>query len=353
MSKPRSLLTVAITVLLAMSTLVHAADDLVVSRFGDYLEALRRQAGIPGMVAAIVDQNGVTWERPFGYQDVDRIIAARLNTPFELDGVTEAIAASLVLRCAANGLLSLDDRVGKFVPSSPDAGATLAELLSHTSGAPGAPNFSYRPERLAPIAAAIAACTETTYRSAVAAFLDQLAMVDSVPASDIVGLTAPAEGFTAPTLQRYADVLSRLATPYTVDARGRATPSASVRAPLTPAAGLISTVRDLEQFDLALKNGIVPADWLARAWTPPIDATGRPLPHGYGWFVQAYNGERVVWQFGVNDNGTSSLLLSIPRRGLTLILLANSPGLARPFPLSAGDVTVSPFARLFLSIFLR
>jgi len=36
-----------------------------------------------------------------------------------------------------------------------------------------------------------------------------------------------------------------------------------------------------------------------------------------------------------------------------LILLANSQGLVRPFNLSAGDVTVSPFARLFLSVFVR
>jgi len=226
-------------------------------------------------------------------------------------------------------------------------------LLSHTSGAPGAPTYAFRPERLGPIAAAIATCTETTYRSAVAAFLDQLAMIDSVPASDVVALTPPAEGFTASALQRYGDVLRQQATPYTIDARGRATPSSRIPSTLTPGSGLISTVRDLEQFDLALKNGIVPSDWLARAWTPPTDAAGRPLPHGYGWFVQAYNGERIVWQFGVNDNGTSSLMLSIPRRGLTLILLANSPGLARPLPLSDGDITVSPFARLFLSIFLR
>jgi len=47
------------------------------------------------------------------------------------------------------------------------------------------------------------------------------------------------------------------------------------------------------------------------------------------------------------------MIIMLPRRGLTLILLANSQGLARPFPLSAGDVTVSPFARLFLSIFAR
>ena len=47
------------------------------------------------------------------------------------------------------------------------------------------------------------------------------------------------------------------------------------------------------------------------------------------------------------------MIIMVPRRGVTLIMLANSQGLARPFSLSAGDVTVSPFARLFLSIFVR
>jgi hypothetical protein len=69
--------------------------------------------------------------------------------------------------------------------------------------------------------------------------------------------------------------------------------------------------------------------------------------------VQSYNGEPIVWQFGVSDSGSSSMILTAPFRGLTLILLANSSGLARPFGLEAGDVTVSPFARLFLEIFVR
>ena len=117
---------------------------------------------------------------------------------------------------------------------------------------------------------------------------------------------------------------------------------------------MISTVRDLEQFDLALKKGVLlRPEWRVLAWTPPTDANGQPLPHAYGWFVQTYNGERIVWQFGVSDNASSSMVIAVPTRGLTLILLANSQGLARPFELSAGDVTVSPFARLFLSIFVR
>jgi hypothetical protein len=167
-------------------------------------------------------------------------------------------------------------------------------------------------------------------------------------------LKAPAEGFTESALQRYAASLERLAMPYAVDARGRATPSSYAAPTLTPASGMISTIVDLERFDLALKSGFVMRpEWRAVAWTPPVGASGRPLPHAYGWFVQTYNSGPVVWQFGVSDGASSSMIITLPQRGLTMILLANSSGLARPFDLSVGDVTVSPFARLFLSVFVR
>jgi len=353
MRRPLLLLTMALS--LSVGALVHAADDFVLSRFSEYLGSLRTQAGIPGLAAAIVGPASVNWEAAFGLQDVERNIHTRLDTPFQLDGTTQAIAASLAARCAQDGWLSLDDPVSKLAPSSPDAAATIRQLLTHTTAGANGLTFSYRPERLAPVAPAISSCTDSTYRWGMFYLLFKvLAMTDSVPGSDVVRLTAPAEGFSASDLQRYSDVLRRLATPYAVDARGRATPSSYVASTLTPASGLISTVLDLEKFDLALKNGKVmfPAT-LARAWTPPTGANGQPLPHASGWFVQAYNGEPIVWQFGVSDNASSSMLITVPRRGLTLILLANSQGLARPFALSAGDVTVSPFARLFLSIFVR
>jgi len=72
-----------------------------------------------------------------------------------------------------------------------------------------------------------------------------------------------------------------------------------------------------------------------------------------GWFVQSYRGEPVVWQFGVVENVSSSMMIMLPRRGLTLILLANSDGLVKSFPLTEGDVAVSPFAKLFLAAFVR
>ena len=72
-----------------------------------------------------------------------------------------------------------------------------------------------------------------------------------------------------------------------------------------------------------------------------------------GWFVQTYNGEKVVWQFGMAENASSSLMIMLPARGLTLILMANSDGLVKLYSPANGDVTLSPFARLFLNLFVR
>jgi hypothetical protein len=67
--------------------------------------------------------------------------------------------------------------------------------------------------------------------------------------------------------------------------------------------------------------------------------------------VQKYNAETVVWQFGLINGGYSSLILKIPAKKLTLILLANSDGLSSFFDLPSGDVTKSLFALLFLRLF--
>jgi CubicO group peptidase (beta-lactamase class C family) len=184
-------------------------------------------------------------------------------------------------------------------------------------------------------------------------------MVDSVPGANIVDIKRGDEGVPHPDdAARYAAVLQRRATPYAVDNRDRASagsyPASSEV--LTPASGLVTTVRDLAEFDRALKDKdeiLLQADTLNAAWSAPVDASGRALPHGLGWFVQNYDGEKVVWQFGVTDNASSSLMIMLPARGLTLIVMANSDRLVRPFPLEEGDVSLSPFARLFLNLFVR
>lgn len=351
----RRQLSVIVLAMLCVGSASLGADDLVLTRLADYIEALRNQLAIPGLSAAIIGPNDILWARGFGQQDIARAVAVRPDTPFHVDGVTQMFTAALVLRCVEEGTLSLDDVIGTFVSDSPDATATIRQLLTHTSGSPSDLVFASRPDRLAPLMRVVRACAVGSYRKTLANLLDRLAMTDSVPGPDVTVIKPPAEGIPTPAAaDRYARVLQRLAQPYAVGAQGRPVLSEYAATTLTPAGGLIATVLDFAQFDLALKQGILlRADTLAVAWRAPVNAAGQRLPHGMGWFVQQHNGEPIVWQFGSSESGSSSLVITAPARGLTMILLANSNGLSRPFLPSPGDVTLSPFARLFLGLFVR
>jgi CubicO group peptidase (beta-lactamase class C family) len=338
----RSLLGLAVGVLFLATRAGLHADDYVNGRFGEYLDSLRVQTGIPGLAAAVVGRSDILWERAFGYEDSDRAIVARTDTPVHVDGLTEMFTASLVMRCVEQGRLSLDDRLGRFKASSPDANLTLRQVLTHTSES----GYSYRPDRIDVLSLAIRSCTGDSFRETLANLLDQVGMADSVPGPDVIYLVPPAEGVLTSEFQRYGRILDRLAVPYAVDAQKKTSRSAYSATTLTPTSGLISTVRDFAKFDVSLKSGVVMQnETLATAWR----ATGGP--HGIGWFVQTYNGEKVVWQFGAGENGSSSMAITLPTRSLTLILIANSNGLAKGFGLSAGDILASPFARAFLGLY--
>ncbi len=334
----------------------QAQQGIVYEVFGAYLDSLRDQAGIPGLAAALVDTNGIVWERAYGRQDLGSFIATRTDTPFHADGLTQMFTSVMALRCAEERRLALDDRLGDFRVDTVEPDATIHQLLTHTSGQPGSLTFAYKPERLDPLWRVLRSCTIDSYRESLANLFKQLAMVDSVPGANILTIVPPAEGVPFPEdVERYTAVLRRRATPYAVDDRRRTSQSTypESAAVLTPATGVITTVRDLANFDLALKQGILlERGTLEHAWSTPV-TNGVPLPHGMGWFSQFYNGEKVAWQFGMTQNASSSLMITLPNRGLTLILMANSDGLVRLYSPANGDITLSPFARLFLNVFVR
>jgi CubicO group peptidase (beta-lactamase class C family) len=354
----RSVRIVAIVLIAACVTLPQgtSAQSLTFSLFERYLESLRQQAGIPGLSAAIVQNRTVVWEHGFGLQDVESSVVATPSTPYVVGGLTETLSSVLLLKCVERGLLYLDDPIRRWTSAIPESGATVRHVLAHaSSGSPGA-SFRHDPSRYAALSAAIDDCADMPYRKALAqAVLDPLAMIDSVPGHD-VGDASNGERnlFDQGSLERYAAVIGRLATPYKVDrSSGRATRSDFPPRTLNAATGLIATVRDLARFDAALDDrDLLRGETLALAWSNMVSSGGATLPFGLGWFVQPYNADRLVWHFGLLPDSYSSLLLKVPNRNLTLILLANSDGLSAGFSLGDGDVTSSLFARLFLRLFV-
>jgi CubicO group peptidase (beta-lactamase class C family) len=178
-------------------------------------------------------------------------------------------------------------------------------------------------------------------------------MRDSVPGTDLWHSdTVLREGeFEGEDVDRYRQVLERMAVPYKVDSRGRAERTELPPMPMSATGGLVSTVRDLARLDAALDSTVIlRQETLDKAWNPLITPRGFVSPMGLGWFVQSHRNERVVWHFGLIGGAYSSLMMKLPDRKLTFILLANSDRLSAPFQLPSGNVTRSLFATLFLRL---
>lgn len=80
----------------------------------------------------------------------------------------------------------------------------------------------------------------------------------------------------------------------------------------------------------------------------PRSSGGQVLPYAAGWFVQEYETLTLHWHYGWLPNAYSGLILIVPEREASLILLANSDGLSGGFDLGHGDLLRSPFAKAFL-----
>ena len=343
---PFRLPCVLLIVFLSAQHAVHA-QGFAFGLFRRYLEPLRVQTGIPGLSAAIVQNGRIVWEDASGWADVERSIALRMDTPFFIADLSQTLGATLLMQRVERGDLEIEDRVNRWMSTVPD-GVTVRHVLTHTTTG----SYSYNPDRFSVLTPIIEFYTKEPYRLTLAReILGRLTMNDSVPGYDLDQPTAfMREIFDSAALERYQSVLRRMAVPYRID-RGRPIRSniSPRNPPIDASTGLVTSVLDLVKFDAALDDEVLIGPGLLGYMR---NGAQPGTPRGLGWFVQAYNGERLVWHFGISPNAYSSLILKVPSRNLTLILLANSDGLSAPFALERGDVTTSLFAKLFLTLFV-
>jgi CubicO group peptidase (beta-lactamase class C family) len=365
---PRTLIGVATAVAMAVVTGGHssAQQPSIFSPGGSlpvldaYLEPLRQQAGIPGMSVAVLSDGKVIWEKGYGFANIATRERAAADTPYLVGDLSQTLAAALLLQCVEQRRITLDDPISRYGVPASEPDATLRGLLSHAPPKDSREPFFYSPDRFAQLTPLMEYCAPQPYRKSVAhRILNRYVMRDSVPGTDLDDplFVLPEGQFDDEDVARYRATLKKIAVPYRVTSRTRADRVDLPLIPMNASNGLVSTVRDLARFDGAFTTldtlndpPMLQPETLAVAWRPAAERNGTPSPMGLGWFVQVYRGERVVWHFGSVPNAYSSLILKLPERNITFIVLANSDGLSAPFQLSSGDVTKSLFATLFLRL---
>src|SRR5688572_2928259 len=201
-----------------------AADRERLAQFQQSLDSLRRQYGIPGLSAVVVNNGQIIWETGLGYADVENQIPARPDTPYRTASITKTFASMLVMRCVERGDLNLNTAARNYTSGITDSRITLRHLFTHTSqSSPPGESYLYNGNRYSLLTPAVDVCAGQAFREALAkTILEPLGMNDSVPGQDMEFPSASAAApFTTETLQRYTRVIQRLAKPYLVDNSGR------------------------------------------------------------------------------------------------------------------------------------
>jgi D-alanyl-D-alanine carboxypeptidase len=93
-----------------------------------------RQSGVPGAVAAVRTPEG-TWVSTLGVADKASGKPMRADMHHRIGSVTKTFTATLLLRAAADGRLSLDDTIGQYVEGVPNGDEiTLRQMADMSSG---------------------------------------------------------------------------------------------------------------------------------------------------------------------------------------------------------------------------
>jgi CubicO group peptidase (beta-lactamase class C family) len=340
------------------------------------LEALRTHLRIPGMSAAIAHGERLTWARGFGLANVERATPAAPETLYHLASLTKPYGSTMVLQLVEEGRLGLDDAVSRFgVTMERSTPVTVRHLLSHTSGEP--PGSAYRYDGNA-FGALTGVVEHVTGQPFAAVLVDRvirpLGLAHTAPNpgdprefwSLVASLRLSAgdterarAAFAASGLDR-GPIEGALAQGY-ARAWGRWIWPTGLLGPMRPmphgftlstTGGLVASAPDVARFSMAIDDGrLLKETTRALAWQPARSADGTPLPYALGWFVQQHQGRTLVWHYG-HGLESSSLIVKIPARRATFVVLANSDGLSRWRSLGdKADVTASLPARLFLRWF--
>ncbi|MGW1072396.1 serine hydrolase domain-containing protein [Streptomyces sp. NPDC002537] len=328
-----------------MTTLHEVSmDDL---QFSGLLPATRRallhriavaqsEGRTPSLVGAVMREGRMVWSA--GRGEVDGT-APGPDTQYRIGSITKVMVAVLVMRLHEEGLIDIDAPVGTYL-DTPEAGeATVAQLLSHTSGLAAeargpwwertdgdlrpklADVFGERPQRHAP---------GRLYHYSNPGYALLGALVERLrgePWDEVLRreVLVPL-GMDRTTLEPVAPYAAGWAVHPWADA---VLPEPSVDAGrMAPAGQLWSTAADLCRFAAFLLDGderVLGAEAVARMRVPASGPQDPGWAFGYGLGVQLTrrNGRTLIGHTG-SMPGFVTVLWASPEEGLAGVVLTNS-----------------------------
>jgi CubicO group peptidase (beta-lactamase class C family) len=350
------------------------ADDVWsaenVAAFEKKLEALRNHYHIPSLSIGIVNEKKLIVRGGLGYADMEKHLTPNETTVYHLASITKTFGSIILMQLVEQGKVNLDDPISKYGINlggrwGSDSRIKIKHLLTHTASGnafngykPGY-SFRYNGDWYAQLRKVIEQASGESFGELLMKnIIIPTGMTHTVPSTDD-SVNFKLTGYNKDSF------LVNVAKPY--NWQGKKIAPIKFNYGFGPAAGIMSCVDDLAKYSIAIdeKKFLKPETW-DKVFTPYVTPKGKTLQYGLGWFVKDYKGLKIVWHTGWWF-GYSTLLIKIPQKDLTFIILANSQDLSRPFYLTLypvpvpdpfskslnSDLMASEFAWSFIQYFVR
>ena len=332
---------VALALLLASTSASALAPGFKAK--ADALLAQAYPANGPG-AAVIVTENGKTvYAVGRGLADVERKTPITPATVFRIGSITKQFTAATILKLAEQGRLSLDDPLSKFLPDypQPGAGATVRQLLNHTSGVmpytaiPGfmveaSTNRPYTTEQLVAVFKDVPSPSKPGEKWAYnnSGYVLLGAIIEKVTGRPwdqaVVQLVTGPLKLSSIRSGIGDENIPRMAKGYTED-DGRQKLASKIHMSVPGGAGaLVGTVGDMASWGEALHNGkVVNADDYAAMTGVTTTADGVTTPYGFGMETDDVRGRREIGHSG-GIFGFTSDSIYLPKERIFVAVFANS-----------------------------
>jgi len=316
---------------------VPSADKLVDAY---YISLKDKEA--PGIAILVSKEGNVVYERGFGYADIKGKKIVIPKTKFRIGSVTKQFTAAAILKLQENKLLSVNDKLSKYIPDFPRGDeVTIHHLLTHTSGIhsytnkpefinkvtktisedsliysfkndpydfnPGE-NYMYNNSGYFLLGYIIGKVSGKPYGEYLKqTFFDPLQMKNTGVHFAGIKLEDEAHGY-ASNNGKYDDAIN-----WDMSWAGAA-------------GALYSTLRDLDKWNTALHSGKVISENSLKAALTTVALNNGDKPamnYGYGLMMGKYRGTDNI-QHGGGLHGFVSQLVYYPKQKLSIVMFSNS-----------------------------
>jgi CubicO group peptidase (beta-lactamase class C family) len=344
-------------VFISCKAIAQDTPSFIKDSLDNYVQKALTDWKIPGVAVCIVKDGKVVWMKGYGVKEIGSTDKVDENTLFMIGSNTKAFTATALAMLDADKKLSLDDKVQKWLPDfklfDPWVAkeATVRDLLCHRLGFETFQgDFMYFDsdlsleevrQRFAKVKPLYSFRSRWGYTNA--AFMTAGEVIPKVTGktwAEFVhdSIFVPLGMNNSLVLSKEIETASNKASAHTL-VNGEIKKVAYGRLEnMAPAGAISSSANDLSHWVMMqLDNGkynnkqIVPVSAIAQTRTPNsilgdggvLFNKGHFALYGLGWFLQEYNGRKIVQHTG-GVNGFVTSVTLIPEEKLGIVVLTNT-----------------------------